>query len=84
MDESYYTLIFAYRACYAQRYVGYDGLFLVVGIYPIRDGLVRDADDRSILVDDLRDAFDMMDLNIDEAADYSSRCDIESFQLPQK
>lgn len=78
------NLIFAHRACYAQRYVGYDGLFLVVGIYPIRDGLVRDADDRSILVDDLRDAFDMMDLNIDEAADYSSRCDIESFQVPQK
>ncbi|MBP7381914.1 hypothetical protein KBA39_05895 [Myxococcota bacterium] len=69
------NLIFAHRNCNAQRYVGYDDLYMVVGIYPIKDGVVRDADDRSILLDDLWEAFHTMDLNVNEAADYASRCD---------
>jgi len=55
---------------------------MVVGIYPIKDGVVRDADDRFILLDDLWEAFHTMDLNVNEAADYASRCEFESFQLP--
>jgi hypothetical protein len=69
-----YNLIFAHRECYASRYVGYDGLFLVTGIYPVEGDVVFDADEVSTTIQFLNEEIGAMGVTEDETEDYSRRC----------
>jgi len=68
------NLIFAHRACYARRYVGYDGLFLVTGVYPVEGDIVFDVDDASTTLTYLASKLRSLELELDEAEDYARRC----------
>lgn len=72
------NLIFAHRACYANRYVGYDGLFLVTGIFPVDGDIVFDVENVSTTLPYLAEKISSLTPAKDESEDYARRCGIES------
>lgn len=74
------NLVFASRACFAEKYTGERDVYLIAGMYPVEGDTVFDIDDVTASVTGLQAHLNSSGFVVDEEARYAARCGFDSFK----
>ena len=73
------NLVFANRACFAEKYTGERDVYLITGLYPVVDDTIFDLDDVTTSVSSLQTRLASTGFTVEEEESYSRRCHFDSF-----